>query len=192
MQPERLSDSENRFLKFSRELAERLHLPKTLMKFLIVGGVGFLIYQVFLYLLYGEPPAPFFPDLTGLVWFFPDKDTRTDLLLFAHPDVRLLIASVIAVEITIVFQFNSHERWTFRDRHRTGLAVLRFLRFNLSSIVSPIIIVITTNVLSVAFDVLPYISSVVGVLIGFGWNWTMNSLIIWPQHSQELPNETPV
>ena len=27
----------------------------------------------------------------------------------------------------------------------------------------------------------PYIASLVGVLIGFTWNWTMNSLVIWPK-----------
>ena len=96
-----------------------------------------------------------------------------------------MIASVIAVEISIVFQFNSHERWTFRNRHRAGWTIVRFIRFNLSSIVSPIIIVLTTNVLSVAFNVLPYISSALGVLIGFAWNWTLNSLVIWPKHRLE-------
>jgi len=151
----------------------------------MVGGIAFVIFQVFLYLLYGQPPAPFFPDLSGLFWFLPEKDTNADLLLFTHPDIRLLIASVIAVEISIFFQFNSHERWTFRNRRRTGWTPVRFLRFNLSSIVSPIIIVLTTNVLSVAFDVLPYISSVVGVLIGFVWNWTLNSLVIWPKDRLE-------
>ncbi len=59
---------------------------------------------------------------------------------------------------------------------------MRFIKLNVSSIVSPIIIVVTTNVLTLAFDVSPYISSVVGVLIGFSWNWTMNSLIVWPKH----------
>jgi putative flippase GtrA len=166
-------------------LAHRLHLPTTLIKFLMVGGVAFVIFQVFLYLLYGEPPAPFFPDLSGIFWFLPKQDTKADLLLFTHPDIRLLIASVIAVEITIVFQFNSHERWTFRNRRRAGWTLVRFLRFNLSSIVSPIIIVLTTNILSVAFNILPYISSIVGVLIGFGWNWTLNSLVIWPKHERE-------
>jgi putative flippase GtrA len=173
-------------------LVERYNLPTTLVKFLIVGGIAFVIYQVCLYLLYGEPPASFFPDLEGLFWFFPKRDTSADLLLFSLSDVRLLIASAIAVEITVVFQFNSHERWTFRHRPRSGWAPIRFLRFNLSSIVSPIIIVITTYVLSVQFGLLPYISSAIGVLIGVGWNWTLNSLVIWPHERNELPTETAV
>jgi hypothetical protein len=31
-------------------------------------------------------------------------------------------------------------------------------------------------------DVSPFISSAVGVVIGFAWNWTLNSLVIWPKH----------
>ena len=185
MQQDFTTSSDQGLMAAASALAHRLHLSTTLIKFLMVGGIAFVIFQVFLYLLYGEPPAPFFPDLSGLFWFFPQKDTKVDLLLFTHPDIRLLIASVIAVEISIVFQFNSHERWTFRNRRRTGWTLVRFLRFNLSSIVSPIIIVLTTNVLSVAFDVLPYVASIVGVLIGFVWNWTLNSLVIWPKHQLE-------
>jgi len=151
-------------------LAHRLHLPTTLMKFLIVGGVAFLVYQVFLFLFYDSP----------IFWFLPDQDTEVDFVLFTHPDIRLLISSVIAVELAIVIQFNSHERWTFRHRPRAGWLGQRFIKFNISSIVSPIIIVVTTNVLTLAFDVSPYLSSIVGVLIGFAWNWTMNSLVVWP------------
>jgi putative flippase GtrA len=192
MQQDLATSSDQGLMAAASALAHRLHLPTTLIKFLMVGGIAFVIFQVFLYLLYGEPPAPFFPDLSGLFWFLPQKDTRADLLLFTHPDIRLLIASVIAVEISIIFQFNSHERWTFRNRHRAGWTLMRFLRFNLSAIVSPIIIVLTTNILSVAFDVLPYLSSAVGVVIGFFWNWTLNSLVIWPKHRLEplaLPGE---
>ena len=192
MQHDLATPADQGLMAAASALAHRLHLPTTLIKFLMVGGIAFVIFQVFLYLLYGQPPAPFFPDLSGLFWFLPEKDTKADLLLFTHPDIRLLIASVIAVEISIVFQFNSHERWTFRNRHRAGWTLMRFLRFNLSAIVSPIIIVLTTNVLSVAFDVLPYISSMLGVLIGFFWNWTLNSLVIWPKHRLEhlvIPGE---
>jgi putative flippase GtrA len=153
------------------ELAHRLHLPTTLIKFVMVGGFAFIVYQVFLFLLYDSP----------LFWFLPEKDTDADLVFFNHPDIRLLISSIVAVELAIVFQFNSHERWTFRRRPRDSWVLPRFIKFNVSSIVSPIIIVITTNVLTLTLDLSPYISGFVGVLIGFVWNWTMTSLVIWPQ-----------
>jgi dolichol-phosphate mannosyltransferase len=170
MQPELATQADQGLMGAATALAHRLHLPTTLMKFLIVGGVAFLVYQLFLFLFYDSP----------IFWILPAKDTEVDFVLFTHPDIRLLISSVLAVELAIVIQFNSHERWTFRHRPRAGWLGLRFIKFNISSIVSPIIIVVTTNVLTLAFDVSPYLSSIVGVLIGFAWNWTMNSLVVWP------------
>lgn len=172
MQPELATQADQGLMSAASALARRLHLPTTLMKFMIVGGAAFLIFQLFLYLLYDSP----------VFWFLPEKDTEVDFIVFTHPDIRLLISSIIAVEAAIVIQFNSHERWTFRHRPRDGWILRRFVKFNLSSIVSPIIIVVTTNVLALTLDLSPYIASIIAVLIGFMWNWTMTSLVIWPQH----------
>jgi len=176
MRSELETQADQGLMAAASELAHRLHLPTTLIKFVMVGGLAFVVYQVFLFLLYDSP----------LFWFLPEKDTDADLVFFNHPDIRLLISSIVAVELAIVFQFNSHERWTFRRRPRGDWIVPRFIKFNISSIVSPIIIVITTNVLTLTLDVSPYISSIVGVLIGFVWNWTVNSLVIWP-HERPAP-----
>jgi dolichol-phosphate mannosyltransferase len=171
MQPELITQVDDGFMGAASALAHRLRLPTTLIKFVMVGGLAFVVYQLFLYLLYDSP----------VFWFLPDKDTDANLIFFTHPDVRLLISSIVAVELAIVMQFNSHERWTFRHRPRDGWIALRFVKFNMSSIVSPVIIVVTTNVLTLTLDVSPYISSIVGVAIGFMWNWTMTSLVIWPK-----------
>jgi putative flippase GtrA len=181
MQQELATSSEEGLMAAASALAHRLHLPTTLIKFAMVGGVAFVIYQVILYLVYGEPPASFLPDLSGLFWFLPARVEDPSLF---NPDPRLVIASIAGVEAAIVFQFNSHERWTFRHRPRKGWIGLRFIKFNLNSIVSPIIMVITTIVLH-SVNVSPYLSSIVGVLIGFAWNWTMNSMVIWPKHRLE-------
>lgn len=161
----------------ARRLAERYHVPTTLAKFLVVGGLGYIIYQGMFYLLYDSP----------VFWFLPAKDTEAGLLLFTHPDIRLLIASVFGVETAIIFQFNAHERWTFRHRPRHGWIGARFVKFNLSSIVSPLIIVATTNVLTPVFGLSPYISNTIGVLLGFIWNWTLNTLVIWPHRRTAAP-----
>jgi putative flippase GtrA len=170
MQPELISDSDDGLVGFARALAERFHLPTTLIKFVIVGGIGFVIYQAMFALIYDSP----------VFWFLPAKDTETNLLLFTHPDIRLLIASIIGVEVAIFFQFNSHERWTFRRRDRGGTILVRFAKFNASSFVSPLIIVVTVNVMSTVFGTSPYIANFVGVGLGFVWNWTIGSMVIWP------------
>ena len=170
-------------------LAHRLHLPTTFVKFVIVGGMGFLIFQFFLFLVYDAP----------VFWFLPNQDTSTDLGLFTHSDIRLLIASIVAVEIAIICQFNLHDRWTFRWRPRAGWIGQRFIKFQVSSIMSPIIVVVTVNALtpilrdaagdeSLLGTLAPYISSAIGALLGFTWNWTFNSLIIWP-HQRKADDE---
>lgn len=175
-----------------RLLAHRLHLPTTFVKFVIVGGVGFLIFQFFLFLIYDAP----------LVWFLPSQDTSADFGLFTLSDIRLLIASIVAVEIAIISQFNLHDRWTFRWRPRDGWIGQRFIKFQISSIMSPIIVVVTVNALtpvlrnaaddeSLIGTLAPYMSSAVGVLMGFVWNWTLNSLIIWP-HQGKADDERQV
>lgn len=172
-----------------RQLAYRLHLPTTFVKFVIVGGVGFVIFQFFLFLVYDAP----------VFWFLPSQDTSTDLGLFTHSDIRLLIASIVAVEIAIICQFNLHDRWTFRRRPRAGWIGQRFIKFQVSSIMSPIIVVVTVNALTPALrdaagdesfigTLAPYISSAIGVLLGVAWNWTFNSLIIWP-HRRKADDE---
>ena len=181
MQQDFVTSSDQGMVAAASAVAHRLHLPTTLIKFAMVGGVAFVIYQVILYLIYGEPPVSFLPDLSKLFWFLPARVEDPSLF---NPDPRLVIASIAGVEAAIVFQFNSHERWTFRHRPRKGWIGLRFIKFNLNSIVSPIIMVITTIVLH-SVNVSPYLSSIVGVLIGFAWNWTLNSLVFWPKHHLE-------
>jgi len=182
IRPEMISSSDNRFVSAARDLVERLHLPKTLTKFLIVGGIAFWIYQAGLYVFYDSP----------LFRFFPEKGTEVDLGLFALPDLRLLIASVLAIEFAILFQFNAHERWTFRRRPRSGWVVTRLVKFQVSSIVSPTIIVVATNALTHWLGWPPYFSGAAGVLLGFGWNWGVNSLMIWPHEGAiAAPDATP-
>ena len=82
---------------------------------------------------------------TPIFWFLPEKESELDLGLFSMPDLRLLISSLIAIELAVLFQFNSHERWTFRHRPREGWIGGRFVKFHLTSIVSPTIIVVATN-----------------------------------------------
>lgn len=188
MQTELDPTNESGIVVWARELSNRLHLPTTLVKFLIVGGIGFLINQFMLFLGYDS----------GLVWFFPDKSHELSLGFLGSPETRLLISSVIAVEVSIICQFNFHERWTFRKRKQEGNIFKRFAKFNLSAIVSPIITVVTVNVLtpqvrdwagedSFIGTVAPYLANTVGVMMGFTWNYLLNTLVIWPTQRHDEP-----
>lgn len=186
MQPEFVTAPEQGLQGWGRQLANRLHLPTTLVKFLIVGGIGFLINQFVLFLAYDSP----------LLWFFPEKHRHLDLGLLTAADSRLFFASIIAVEVAIICQFNFHERWTFRKRNREGNILMRFVKYNLSAAVSPLITVICVNALTPVFrdaacrDSLighfaPYMANTVGVLLGFSWNYALNTMIIWPHQRRE-------
>lgn len=187
MQPE-LVTTQGGLQEWGRQLAARLHLPTTLVKFLIVGGMGFLINQFVLFLGYDA----------GVLWFFPAKHSHLDLGLFTAGDARLLFASIVAVEVAIVCQFNLHERWTFRRRNREGNILVRFAKYNLSSAISPLITVVCVNALTPVFrdlsghdpvlsDFAPYAANTVGVLLGFTWNYTLNTLVIWPHLRHQEP-----
>ena len=157
--------------RLASSMLQRLPVSATFIKFLIVGGVGYLVNQGTLFLLYDSP-------LSGIL---PAKGTDFDFLFFTHTDIRLLIASVLAVELSIVSNFLWHERWTFLNRDRRASLPVRFLTFNFPSLGSPIISVATVNILTPSFGVNPYIANTIGIGLGTTWNWTWNSRIIWPQ-----------
>jgi len=152
----------------------RLPVSSTLVKFLIVGGVGFLINELVLLVLFDTPLAPFLPARGATHTLGP--------LVAIH--TRLLISSVLAVETAIVFQFNAHEHWTFGLRDRRGWTALRFLKFNATAAGGAIIAVCTVYFLTPVFDDRPYVPNAIGTLLGFTWNWSWNTLVIWPQRQR--------
>ncbi len=175
MQPGLAHSSEEALIRVVAAIRGRLPVSDMFIRFIIVGGVAYLINQFMLYMLYDSP----------VFGFLPGQDTGLNLGLFRHPDIRLLISSVMAVEMAIVFQFNAHERWTFCDRERKGWGPLRFLKFNLAAAASPIIVIVSINTLTPLLNFSPYLSNTIGILIGFLWNWTWNTLVIWPQKDKK-------
>lgn len=153
-------------LKFAFEIF--LRRRATFVKFLIVGTIGFVIGTTVLIILYDTQTFP-----------LPAKFTPWQILGLKHPDFRLFISSVIAVETSIISNFLWHENWTFRWRPKRGPAPLRFARFNVVAVVSPIIQVATVNILTPFFGIYYLISNAIGVLFGLSWNWLWNSKVIW-------------
>jgi putative flippase GtrA len=137
------------------------------LKFLAVGAVSFFIAEFALFLLYDVLPV------------LPDHGTRFAVGPLSHPDISLLLASVVAVEIAIIFKFYAHEHWTFPHRPQPGATVARFLKFNASCILSPIITISTVNILTPAFGISPYIAVSIGTLLGFVANWYFSAHLIW-------------
>lgn len=144
-----------------------------MLKFLLVGALGYLIYQALLFLLYDAPILP----------FLPDKDTSADILFFQHDDLRLLIATLVATEMSIVGVFAGHNTWTFRHRQTVRRPLwLRFGQFNAKALVSTLgILTVTVNILILRFDLYHFVAVPIGVALAFTWNWLWDSQIIWRQ-----------
>ena len=64
-------------------LWRRLATQSTITKFLIVGAIGYLIYQSVLFAVYDWALFP----------LLPDKDVSVRIAFFDHGDVRFLIAT---------------------------------------------------------------------------------------------------
>ncbi|HEU4758489.1 MAG TPA: GtrA family protein [Dehalococcoidia bacterium] len=148
------------------------------IKFLLVGLIGYVIYQFVVAVGYDTP----------LFWFLPDKGQSVQLLLFTHGDSRFLIATLVATELSITGVFMGHTHWTFRDREAIRKPLwVRFGQFNAKALVSTLgILTVTVNVLKVNFDIPHYFAVPVGVFLAFFWNWTWDTQIVWrrARHSQ--------
>ena len=147
----------------------RLAGSSTFIKFSIVGAIGYLVNQFFLYLFYDSPAFS----------FLPDKDTSVRIVFFTHPDVRLLIAIAAGVEAAILSNFFWHNVWTFTDRTERLAMPLRFVTFHLTSLGSPIISGTTVAVLTPRFGVNAYLANSLGIALGMLWNWVWNVQVIW-------------
>ncbi|HLC29960.1 MAG TPA: GtrA family protein [Dehalococcoidia bacterium] len=142
----------------------------TLFKFMLVGLLGYFLYTGALFIVYDLP----FP-------FMPDKHTSAQLVLFTHADLRLLIGTLMAAQLSITGGFFARDLWVFTDspvirRPRWQ----RFLQYQAKSLVSTLAIVsVTVNILTVEAGVPHYISTPIGTAIAFVWNWLWESQFIW-------------
>lgn len=142
-----------------------------ILKFITIGALGYVIYQFVVAVLYDTP----------LFWFMPEKGQALNLIFFEHGDARLLIATLVATELSISGVFTGHRLWTFRHRDSAVKPLwIRFGQFNAKALVSTLgILTVTVNVLTVNFDISHYMAIPVGVLLAFTWNWTWDTQIVW-------------
>lgn len=151
-------------------LSERLAAHRTVIKFLIVGSVGYLVYQSVLFAVYDWPLFP----------FLPDKDASVSILLFDHGDGRFLIATLVAMEFGIVAGFTGHHSWTFRERGPRKPLLLRFGQFHANQLISALgILTVTVNVLTVEVGLYHFMAVPIGVALAGAWNWTWDTQVIW-------------
>jgi len=135
----------------------------TLARFLVVGGVSYVVNQVLLFILYDHA-------FTSV----PRGGER----LASAVDLPLLLASIIALEVSILVRFALNDRWTFRDRHTKSFAA-RFYQSNFTSFGAPLICLAAVNILTPYFGVSYLISNSLGIVLGLAWNWFWSTRLVW-------------
>jgi dolichol-phosphate mannosyltransferase len=173
-------------LKFGFKV--RLENSKTFIKFLSVGTISYLINAVSLGLLFRGEIYNLKILSSPILSSVPV--TSTSHILFVQLD-RLFIASIISIEFSIIFNFFLHDNWTFKNRAHQGTILARFLKFNVTSIASPVIQLTTILIFAKAFGLHEQIGLAVGVLIGLFVNYFVNLLWVWKEHPDSKVSVAP-
>ncbi|MEK7580943.1 MAG: glycosyltransferase [Patescibacteria group bacterium] len=155
----------------------RFEKSKTFIKFLMVGTLSYLVNAVALGLLNrGEIyslkvlSAPILSSVPQM------SDARQ--FLFLHLD-RLLVSSLISIELSIMLNFILHDNWTFKNRAHDGSHRTRFLKFNLTSAGSPLIQLASIITLARIFHLHEQIGLALGVIVGLFFNYFINLIWVW-------------
>jgi len=123
----------------------------TFIKFMLSGVVGYVLYQGALLATY---------DIAGVQFF---------------------TATIVAAQVSITGGFFVRDLWVFTDGPVVQRSLwARFMQYQAKSLVSTLVIVTATvNVLTSGFDVPHYVSTPIGVALGFAWNWGWERGFIW-------------
>lgn len=147
----------------------------TLIRYALVGSVGYVVYLGLLTVMY---------DL-ALLPFLPAKEQSVNLLLFTHKDSLFLLTTLIASQASIVAVFAGHSQWTFTDSPASAKPLwLRFAQFEARALVSTLgILTVSVNV-AVLAGLHHYLALPIGLVATFTWNWLWDSKVIWRKREQ--------
>ena len=159
-------------------------LANRLIKFVIVGGIGFVVNLVFYHLFKSLELWTGLRNLLGIA-------SQAELASVAFSDESLAV--ILGAEVAIISNYLWNNLWTFKDRQIVGVKkhLSKFLQFNLGSVGSVVIQYITMQVSVKLIGIFTLLTLagfqitsdnlylVAGVLLGMIWNFTVYSRIIW-------------
>lgn len=164
------SPLDERKLAIGRFVQRRLADNVTLIKFAIVGGVGYVVYQVLLFATYDW----------SLLQFLPEKHMRARIIFFDHGDVRLLISTLVVAEVAILAVFTGHTLWTFRGRTMVDKPLfVRFGQFHANQVMSFGIGIVIINILIVQVGFYHFAALPVAAAAASAWNLLWATHVIW-------------
>ena len=147
----------------------------TVARFLAVGGLSYAVNQAALFLLYA-------------VAFGGGVSTRTP---YGRFDVALLVASVTALQISIIVRFLLNDRWTFRARPRKPLG-RGFAESAAGSWMAALIALAAVNLLTPAFGWSYLVTNSIGVALGLAWNWRWSDRVVWRGAARRAETNAPL
>jgi len=167
-------------LKFGIKV--RLERSKTFIKFLTVGGASYFLNAITLGLLNRGQIYNLAILQEPILRVIPTTDKAPTFSVFSID--RLFVSSVIAIELSIIFNFVFHENWTFKSHSHQGNILMRFLKFNLTSIASPLIQLASILIFARVLNLHEQLGLAVGVLVGLFFNYFLNIMWIWKAKPQ--------
>lgn len=111
------------------------------------------------------------------------------LLLYSH--MYYLLASAIAIEISIVSNFIFNDYWTFRDR-RHGHMAARMAKFNLLMLIGLVVQVAVVFGATTYFFIHPAISQLVGIGVAFLLRYWLSIRFAWIQKREASVAPPPI
>jgi len=88
------------------------------------------------------------------------------------------VAGIIAIEASILSNFTLNDLWTFRSRRR-GSLLWRLMKYHLSVALGAIVMYSTYLILALLIGLSPYLSMLIGILLGFITNYLLSEVIVW-------------
>lgn len=135
-------------------LSERFRFPiGRFLRFGLVGISGLMVDMTFLYVLY---------DVLG---------------------IGLTRSAIVAAELAIINNFFWNDRWTFgdlaRQQSQRGMAIKRFLKFNIVCLMGLILKVLLLNLFFNGLHVNAYVANLMAILVVTVWNFWINLKLSW-------------
>jgi dolichol-phosphate mannosyltransferase len=95
--------------------------------------------------------------------------------------LSLPVASIFAIELSIISNFIWNDVWTFKSDSKQALPHRwqRFLSFQVVSIGGAIINFVILNALATLLGVDYRIANILGILVAFAWNFWVNRRVTW-------------
>jgi dolichol-phosphate mannosyltransferase len=105
------------------------------------------------------------------------------LLIFLkeYAGFSIPVASLFAIELSILSNFLLNDFWTFRDlqNHKLSKWWHRLLSFQIVSVGGAFINFVTLNILTYIMGIDYRLANIIGILIAFGWNFIINRNFTW-------------